>query len=148
MGFEGSSAGQWWLDMIDKTLDEGSTFSRIGSRQLAGLLISVWLVIFLCATHISFSRKYYFCVCNWRKLFLLPGFFLHANLLEVLSTLWSFHYSNTDCIYILRLCSLFCPHHTPLICHLAFQGQKQHQMPRWGCRCCCSSLWSGPGYWK
>ncbi|KAL8489617.1 hypothetical protein ACS0TY_025507 [Phlomoides rotata] len=35
MGLEGSSAGQWWLDMIGKTLDEGSTFSRIGSRQLA-----------------------------------------------------------------------------------------------------------------
>ncbi|KAL8532975.1 hypothetical protein ACS0TY_009293 [Phlomoides rotata] len=43
MGLEGSSAGQWWLDMIGKTLDEGSTFSRIGSRQLAGLLISVWV---------------------------------------------------------------------------------------------------------
>ncbi|XP_057784500.1 type II inositol polyphosphate 5-phosphatase 15-like isoform X2 [Salvia miltiorrhiza] len=42
MGLEGSSAGQWWLDMIGKTLDEGSTFSRVGSRQLAGLLISVW----------------------------------------------------------------------------------------------------------
>lgn len=44
MGLEGSSAGQWWLEMIGKTLDEGSTFSRVGSRQLAGLLISVWLV--------------------------------------------------------------------------------------------------------
>ncbi|KAL8517865.1 hypothetical protein ACS0TY_009249 [Phlomoides rotata] len=43
MGLEGSSAGQWWLDMIGKTLDEGSTLSRIGSRQLAGLLISVWV---------------------------------------------------------------------------------------------------------
>ncbi|KAL6527082.1 hypothetical protein OROGR_016172 [Orobanche gracilis] len=43
MGFEGSSAGQWWLDMIGRTLDEGSTFSRVGSRQLAGLLISVWV---------------------------------------------------------------------------------------------------------
>lgn len=42
MGLEGSSAGQWWLEMIGKTLDEGSTFSRVGSRQLAGLLISVW----------------------------------------------------------------------------------------------------------
>ncbi|KAL0403406.1 UNVERIFIED_CONTAM: Type II inositol polyphosphate 5-phosphatase 15 [Sesamum radiatum] len=43
MGLEGSSAGQWWLDMIGRTLDEGSTFSRVGSRQLAGLLISVWV---------------------------------------------------------------------------------------------------------
>ncbi|KAL3838499.1 hypothetical protein ACJIZ3_023090 [Penstemon smallii] len=43
MGLEGSSAGQWWLDMIGKTLDERSTFSRVGSRQLAGLLISVWV---------------------------------------------------------------------------------------------------------
>ncbi|CAA0821233.1 Type II inositol 1-4-5-trisphosphate 5-phosphatase FRA3 [Striga hermonthica] len=43
MGLEGSSAGQWWLDMIGKTLDEGSTFLRVGSRQLAGLLISVWV---------------------------------------------------------------------------------------------------------
>ncbi|KAL7109546.1 hypothetical protein ACP275_06G181900 [Erythranthe tilingii] len=43
MGLEGSSAGQWWLDMIGKTLDEGSTFSSVGSRQLAGLLISVWV---------------------------------------------------------------------------------------------------------
>lgn len=30
--------------MIDKTLDEGTTFERVGSRQLAGLLIAVWLV--------------------------------------------------------------------------------------------------------
>ncbi|KAI5394800.1 type II inositol polyphosphate 5-phosphatase 15 isoform X1 [Lathyrus oleraceus] len=43
VGLEGSSAGQWWLDMIDKTLDEGSTFERIGSRQLAGLVIAVWV---------------------------------------------------------------------------------------------------------
>ncbi|XP_042013607.1 type II inositol polyphosphate 5-phosphatase 15-like isoform X1 [Salvia splendens] len=43
MGLEGSSAGQWWLDMIGKMLDEGSTFSRVGSRQLAGLLISMWV---------------------------------------------------------------------------------------------------------
>ncbi|KAL5993496.1 hypothetical protein ACLOJK_014421 [Asimina triloba] len=39
---EGSTAGQWWLDAIGKTLDEGTTFERVGSRQLAGLLISVW----------------------------------------------------------------------------------------------------------
>nr|KYP74560.1 Type II inositol-1,4,5-trisphosphate 5-phosphatase FRA3 [Cajanus cajan] len=43
VGLEGSSVGQWWLDMIDKTLDEGSTFERIGSRQLAGLVIAVWV---------------------------------------------------------------------------------------------------------
>ena len=30
--------------MIGKTLDEGSTFERIGSRQLAGLLIAAWSV--------------------------------------------------------------------------------------------------------
>ncbi|KAG5004416.1 hypothetical protein JHK86_028555 [Glycine max] len=43
VGLEGSSVGQWWLDMIGKTLDEGSTFERIGSRQLAGLVIAVWV---------------------------------------------------------------------------------------------------------
>lgn len=43
MGLEGSAAGQWWIDMIGKTLDEGATFSRVGSRQLAGLLIAVWV---------------------------------------------------------------------------------------------------------
>ncbi|CAL5321893.1 unnamed protein product [Camellia sinensis] len=43
VGLEGSSAGQWWLDMVGKTLDEGSTFERVGSRQLAGLLIAVWV---------------------------------------------------------------------------------------------------------
>lgn len=32
--------------MIGKTLDEGSTFERMGSRQLAGLLIAVWSVLF------------------------------------------------------------------------------------------------------
>jgi hypothetical protein len=30
--------------MIGKTLDEGSTFERVGSRQLAGLLIAMWSV--------------------------------------------------------------------------------------------------------
>jgi hypothetical protein len=44
VGLEGSSAGQWWLDTIGKTLDEGSTFERVGSRQLAGLLIAMWSV--------------------------------------------------------------------------------------------------------
>nr|DAD32640.1 TPA_asm: hypothetical protein HUJ06_011491 [Nelumbo nucifera] len=43
VGLEGSSIGQWWLDTIGKTLDEGSTFERIGSRQLAGLLIVIWV---------------------------------------------------------------------------------------------------------
>ncbi|PSR98150.1 Type II inositol polyphosphate 5-phosphatase [Actinidia chinensis var. chinensis] len=43
VGLEGSSAGQWWQEMIGKTLDEGSTFELVGSRQLAGLLIAVWV---------------------------------------------------------------------------------------------------------
>ncbi|XP_055829423.1 type II inositol polyphosphate 5-phosphatase 15 isoform X2 [Solanum dulcamara] len=43
VGLEGSSAGQWWLEMIGKTLDERSTFIRVGFRQLAGLVISVWV---------------------------------------------------------------------------------------------------------
>ena len=33
--------------MIGKTLDEGSTFERVGSRQLAGLLIAAWSVVFI-----------------------------------------------------------------------------------------------------
>ncbi|CAN4095624.1 unnamed protein product [Withania somnifera] len=43
VGLEGTSSGQWWLDAIGKTLDEGSTFERVGSRQLAGLLIVIWV---------------------------------------------------------------------------------------------------------
>ncbi|GAB2277139.1 hypothetical protein Dimus_011847 [Dionaea muscipula] len=43
VGIEGSSVGQWWLDMIGSVLVEGSTFQRVGSRQLAGMLISVWV---------------------------------------------------------------------------------------------------------
>ncbi|CAH9137694.1 unnamed protein product [Cuscuta epithymum] len=43
VGLEVSSTGQWWLDMIGKTLDEGSSFVRFGCRQLAGLLIAVWV---------------------------------------------------------------------------------------------------------
>lgn len=43
VGLEGSSVGQLWLDMIGKTLDEKSTFQRVGYRQLAGLLIMVWV---------------------------------------------------------------------------------------------------------
>nr|CAD1839139.1 unnamed protein product [Ananas comosus var. bracteatus] len=42
VGLEGSANGQWWLDTIGKTLDEGTSFQRVGSRQLAGLLISAW----------------------------------------------------------------------------------------------------------
>ncbi|XP_020247575.1 type II inositol polyphosphate 5-phosphatase 15-like isoform X1 [Asparagus officinalis] len=42
VGLEGSANGQWWLDAIGKTLDEGSSFERVGSRQLAGLLICAW----------------------------------------------------------------------------------------------------------
>ncbi|EXC25310.1 Type II inositol-1,4,5-trisphosphate 5-phosphatase FRA3 [Morus notabilis] len=45
VGLEGSAVGQWWLEMIGKTLDEGSTFYRVGSRQLAGLLIAAWVRI-------------------------------------------------------------------------------------------------------
>ncbi|KAI8003935.1 Type I inositol polyphosphate 5-phosphatase 12 [Camellia lanceoleosa] len=42
VGLEGSSVGQWWQDAIGKTLDEGTTFERVGSRQLAALLIAIW----------------------------------------------------------------------------------------------------------
>ncbi|XP_062026757.1 type I inositol polyphosphate 5-phosphatase 12 isoform X2 [Rosa rugosa] len=43
VGLEGSSVGHWWLDNIGKALEEGKTFERMGSRQLAGLLISLWV---------------------------------------------------------------------------------------------------------
>ncbi|MCD9642419.1 hypothetical protein HAX54_029245 [Datura stramonium] len=43
VGLEGTSSGQWWQDAIGKTLDEESTFERVGSRQLAGLLIAIWV---------------------------------------------------------------------------------------------------------
>ncbi|XP_051126488.1 type I inositol polyphosphate 5-phosphatase 12-like isoform X1 [Andrographis paniculata] len=43
VGLEGSSVGQWWQDHIGKALDEGSTFERVGSRQLAGLVIAIWV---------------------------------------------------------------------------------------------------------
>ncbi|CAL0313154.1 unnamed protein product [Lupinus luteus] len=43
VGLEGSAMGQWWLDAIGKALDEGKAFERMGSRQLAGLLISLWV---------------------------------------------------------------------------------------------------------
>ncbi|KAJ4805284.1 Endonuclease/exonuclease/phosphatase family protein [Rhynchospora pubera] len=42
VGLEGSANGDWWLDSIGRTLDEGTTFQRVGSRQLAGLLIGAW----------------------------------------------------------------------------------------------------------
>ncbi|KAK0586817.1 hypothetical protein LWI29_012768 [Acer saccharum] len=42
VGLEGSSVGQWLLDLIGKSLDEGSTFECGFSRLLAGLLVSVW----------------------------------------------------------------------------------------------------------
>ncbi|KAG8057273.1 hypothetical protein GUJ93_ZPchr0002g23152 [Zizania palustris] len=41
-GLEGSANGQWWIDNIGKALDEGTSFYRVGSRQLAALLIAAW----------------------------------------------------------------------------------------------------------
>ncbi|GER27917.1 Type I inositol-1,5-trisphosphate 5-phosphatase [Striga asiatica] len=43
VGLEGSSVGQWWQDHIGKALDERSTFERVGARQLAALLIAIWV---------------------------------------------------------------------------------------------------------
>ncbi|KAJ7980617.1 Type I inositol polyphosphate 5-phosphatase [Quillaja saponaria] len=43
VGLEGSAVGQCWLDTIGKALEEGKSFERMGSRQLAGLLISLWV---------------------------------------------------------------------------------------------------------
>ncbi|KAK2416702.1 Endonuclease/exonuclease/phosphatase family protein [Trifolium repens] len=43
VGLEGSAMGQWWLDTIGNALEEGKAFERMGSRQLAGLLISLWV---------------------------------------------------------------------------------------------------------
>ncbi|XP_076895562.1 type I inositol polyphosphate 5-phosphatase 13-like isoform X1 [Bidens hawaiensis] len=43
IGVEGSSNGQWWQDAIGKAMGEGSAFERVGSRQLAGLLIAIWV---------------------------------------------------------------------------------------------------------
>ncbi|KAK3130458.1 hypothetical protein QOZ80_6BG0493710 [Eleusine coracana subsp. coracana] len=42
VGLEGSANGQWWIDNIGKALDEGTSFVRVGSRQLAALLIAAW----------------------------------------------------------------------------------------------------------
>ncbi|MED6122986.1 hypothetical protein PIB30_045030 [Stylosanthes scabra] len=43
VGLEGSAMGQWWLDTMGKALGEGKAFERMGSRQLAGLLVSLWV---------------------------------------------------------------------------------------------------------
>ncbi|KAM0892034.1 hypothetical protein ACQ4PT_026013 [Festuca glaucescens] len=43
VGLEGSANGQWWIDNIGKALDEGTSFHRVGSRQLAALLIAAWV---------------------------------------------------------------------------------------------------------
>lgn len=40
---KGSANGQWWLDNIGSVI--GKDFERVGDRQLAGLLIGVWLVL-------------------------------------------------------------------------------------------------------
>ncbi|XP_074587018.1 type I inositol polyphosphate 5-phosphatase 13-like [Curcuma longa] len=42
VGIEGSANGQWWLDAIGNALGERTSFQRIGSRQLAGLIIAAW----------------------------------------------------------------------------------------------------------
>ncbi|XP_051118075.1 type I inositol polyphosphate 5-phosphatase 12-like isoform X2 [Andrographis paniculata] len=43
VGIEGSATGQWWQDRIGEVLDEESIFERVGSRQLAGLMIAIWV---------------------------------------------------------------------------------------------------------
>lgn len=43
VGIEGSANGHWWLDHIGHVIDEETVFVRIGSRQLAGLLIGAWV---------------------------------------------------------------------------------------------------------
>ncbi|KAL1533188.1 phosphoinositide 5-phosphatase [Salvia divinorum] len=43
VGLEGSSLGQWWIDHVGRALDERSVFERVGSRQLAALLIAIWV---------------------------------------------------------------------------------------------------------
>uniref|UniRef100_A0A7I4BC76 Inositol polyphosphate-related phosphatase domain-containing protein n=1 Tax=Physcomitrium patens TaxID=3218 RepID=A0A7I4BC76_PHYPA len=40
---KGSANGQWWLDKIGSIIGEGKDFERVASRQLAGLLIGVWV---------------------------------------------------------------------------------------------------------
>lgn len=44
VGLEGSTNGEWWLDVIGQILKVHS-FVRVGSRQMAGLLIAVWVRI-------------------------------------------------------------------------------------------------------
>jgi hypothetical protein len=40
---KGSAYGQWWLDNIGAVIGEGKDFERLASRQLAGLLLGVWV---------------------------------------------------------------------------------------------------------
>ena len=71
VGLEGSSAGQWWLDMIGTTLDEGSTFERVGSRQLAGLLIAMWSVYMDYDKNMKLGLSVFIingCLYGWIKL--------------------------------------------------------------------------------
>ncbi|GJN21060.1 hypothetical protein PR202_gb08506 [Eleusine coracana subsp. coracana] len=44
VGLEGSPNGEWWLDAIGQIL-KANSFVRVGSRQMAGLLIAVWVRI-------------------------------------------------------------------------------------------------------
>ncbi|CAN6238131.1 unnamed protein product [Urochloa humidicola] len=44
VGLEGSQNGEWWLDVIGQIL-KGHSFVRVGSRQMAGLIIAVWVRI-------------------------------------------------------------------------------------------------------
>jgi len=44
VGLEGSPNGEWWLDAIGQIL-KGHSFVRVGSRQMAGLIIAVWVRI-------------------------------------------------------------------------------------------------------
>lgn len=43
VGIEGSANGHWWLDHIGHAIDGETVFVRVGSRQLAGLLIGAWV---------------------------------------------------------------------------------------------------------
>ncbi|MCO5564680.1 hypothetical protein L7F22_018347 [Adiantum nelumboides] len=43
VGLAGSVNGQWWLDSVEDVLNEKKPFFRVGYRQLAGLLIGVWV---------------------------------------------------------------------------------------------------------
>ncbi|GAB4844253.1 hypothetical protein Ancab_037617 [Ancistrocladus abbreviatus] len=43
VGLEGSAIGQMWQDAIGRTIEEGSAFERVGSRQLAALLVAIWV---------------------------------------------------------------------------------------------------------